>query len=726
MLYDSGIDNTSVCSLETESNDIIDCNISGDICDINLHDSEFDANTCEIHLSVINDDIDHVECKQECEDDCVNDCCNVIDIQNTLEVKPDDCKNVIDIQSTLEVKPNFDHSHVGYNNNVEVYEHLFKGNTCTVNGNVKGNTCTFVTAQVPPNLTPPICNWPPVSEMDVEHLLLTHKLVVESGVPNFLDCRIPVYSTFHMHEWSFLLQDYHDNIICEFLEYGWPIGYECKKMPANDPRNHSRAHKFPHHVDKFICKEVELGATIGPFVENPFHSNIVISPLNTVEKKESEERRVILDLSWPIGQSVNEGIDKHNYLGEQIQVTYPTIDTLCQMVLNKGKGCLLYKKDLKRAYRQLPIDPGDIHMLGYSWRELIFVDRVAPFGLRSAAMICQRTTSAILHIFNNLDFTACNYLDDFMGVDTVSRAHLAFETLGKLFTKLGIQESVEKSCSPDTIMLFLGVLFNSDSLTIEVDPAKIVELSKILPQWLDKVTATRQQLQSIIGKLNFIAKCVRPGRIFISRMLSLLRSMDNCTNHVFITEEFKKDIIWWLTYLPQFNGISMIPDTNFTAPDAVFSCDACITGCGGIRLVKDSVLYFHTEFPDFIQALKLHINALELLTIIVACKLWGSEWSGKSINIYCDNMASVIVINSGRSRDKFMLQCLRELCYISAIGQFKIRAIHLNTKQNRPADILSRWHLDVKNPQEFKHRFKDFELVHHTVPENQFKFSHTW
>jgi len=36
--------------------------------------------------------------------------------------------------------------------------------------------------------------------------------------------------------------------------------------------------------------------------------SFVASPLNTVAKRDSDERRVIVDLSWLCGTSVNDGI----------------------------------------------------------------------------------------------------------------------------------------------------------------------------------------------------------------------------------------------------------------------------------------------------------------------------------------------------------------------------------------------------------------------------------
>jgi hypothetical protein len=88
--------------------------------------------------------------------------------------------------------------------------------------------------------------------------------------------------------------------------------------------------------------------------------------LNSVPKGVSE-RRVILDLSWPAGSSVNDGISSKQFLGAEFDLVYPTVDDIASLII--GSNCLLFKRDLKRAYRQFPIDPGDYHFLGYLWRK---------------------------------------------------------------------------------------------------------------------------------------------------------------------------------------------------------------------------------------------------------------------------------------------------------------------------------------------------------------------
>ena len=90
-------------------------------------------------------------------------------------------------------------------------------------------------------------------------------------------------------------------------------------------------------------------------------NRIGVSPLSTRPKRGSMERRVIMDLSFPQGRSVNYGIDKNYYCGEEVLLTYSTIDTLAKGINELGTGCRVWKKDLLRYFRQIPLCPRTIH-----------------------------------------------------------------------------------------------------------------------------------------------------------------------------------------------------------------------------------------------------------------------------------------------------------------------------------------------------------------------------
>ena len=122
----------------------------------------------------------------------------------------------------------------------------------------------------------------------------------------------------------------------------------------------------------------------------------------------------------------------------------------------------------------------------------------------------------------------------------------------------------------------------------------------------------------------------------------------------------------------------------------------------------------------------MHINCLELLAIVVAVKIWGFHFKGKKILIFCDNEASVQVINSGSSRDSFMQNCLRELCYIQAVFQFDIRAKHIFGNDNRVADYLSRWHSNHKFKELFESSVNLDNYQEVIISDSYFSFVNNW
>jgi hypothetical protein len=137
------------------------------------------------------------------------------------------------------------------------------------------------------------------------------------------------------------------------------VGHNGSLLRSSSCRNHTGATDFPEQMTNYLIKESSYQAVGGLIKDNPFNEPIALSPLNSVPQKDSSERRVIVDLSFPEGESVNFGILKDEYLGNKISVSYPKVDDLIHLIKLKGQGCMIFKEDLKRAYRQLVVDPGD-------------------------------------------------------------------------------------------------------------------------------------------------------------------------------------------------------------------------------------------------------------------------------------------------------------------------------------------------------------------------------
>ena len=152
------------------------------------------------------------------------------------------------------------------------------------------------------------------------------------------------------------------------------------------------------------------------------------------------------------------------------------------------------------------------------------MDTVLCMGQRNAARACQRATSAIAWIHGNRGFSIENYLDDLIGVETVDCAQLSFDELGTLLYKLGLLEKGSKACPPATKQMVLGIEIDTVLQTLRVDDERMRDIIDELRKWGSKSKASLKELQSLIGKLAFIAKCVSSSRVFMNRLIHALKA----------------------------------------------------------------------------------------------------------------------------------------------------------------------------------------------------------
>ena len=557
--------------------------------------------------------------------------------------------------------------------------------------------------------------------VSVDEMINLFEVVNASGLPNFQKCRIALpNSNLNMALWRDRLQDYHDKVVCDYLQFGFPLDFDrTKSVSDKERKNHKGALNYPNFINKYLEKETSARRIAGPFRKNPLSVPLIVSPMNTVPKSCSDERRVIVDLSWPHGASVNDGISKNVYLGELINLHYASVEQVCQMVMTAGRGAHIYKRDLRQAYRQIPVDPRDYRFLGYCWDDALYFDSVLAMGQRNAAMACSRTTDAVVYMHKQDGFSATNYLDDLIGVAHPQSSKAAYMALGELLENLGLEENLSKACEPATSQIVLGVLIDSVEGTVAVPAEKLKEIVSIIAAWQTKTRSNKVGLQSLIGTLQFVTKCVRQSRIFLNRLLETLRDMKT-SKVITLSPSFRKDLRWWSMFIEKFNGVSYIPPAIWDEPDVAFSTDSCLHGCGGICGVE----YFHVVYPDAIKNQRLAIHKLEMLAVLIAVRIWGEGFQGMRLQIFCDNAAAVDVINSSKTRDPFLATCLRELWLEVSKHNFELRAVHLPGEENRVADWLSRWTLHEKYPKLF-HQFisGDHRYVEIDISQEMFKFS---
>ncbi len=348
---------------------------------------------------------------------------------------------------------------------------------------------------------------------DFSNLAYIYNTVKSSGKPNYQQARIALKSGLNISGWKRELEGYWDSSLIDCLEFGFPLSYTALVPPTGDNKNHATAHQFPDHVTQYLLQERQHDALAGPFLEDPFTPWFTTSPLLTRAKRDSDKRRIIVDLSWPPGGAVNDGVMYQTWLGEEYKLKLPTTDNVESLITKHGTGSDLFSRDLSRAYGQLCIDPLDWPLLGIQWRGHKYFHLYPPFGSRVGAYCAQRVAEAMCHIVDRQNTLV--FVDDFLGVNrSLEAVTHNFNKLKSKMDAVGLAESEGKEQPPSQSIPWIGINFNTTNMTMSIPERKVREAEHLVKIWLSRTSATRHELQQILGKLLHIAKCVKPAWLF--------------------------------------------------------------------------------------------------------------------------------------------------------------------------------------------------------------------
>ena len=135
-------------------------------------------------------------------------------------------------------------------------------------------------------------------------------------------------------------------------------------------------------------------------------------PFWTREKSNSNDRAIIVDLSWPIGNSVNSACKGDTYENVDFILSLPTIDHVIRAVKRFGRGSCIAKLDISRAFKQVQIDPRDIDLLGF-FGGAYYIENRLVFGYRNGSALYQHLSDSIRFIMTSEGHYCLDYIDDY-------------------------------------------------------------------------------------------------------------------------------------------------------------------------------------------------------------------------------------------------------------------------------------------------------------------------
>ena len=98
-------------------------------------------------------------------------------------------------------------------------------------------------------------------------------MICDSGVLNFLKCRIPVQTQLKPEIWAHKFKKV----------YGFPLDFDRSSILTSIFENHASAQEHTQHIDQYVGEELKYGVLYGPYESLPFYVHIL--PLMTREKQ---------------------------------------------------------------------------------------------------------------------------------------------------------------------------------------------------------------------------------------------------------------------------------------------------------------------------------------------------------------------------------------------------------------------------------------------------------
>ena len=488
------------------------------------------------------------------------------------------------------------------------------------------------------------------------------------------------------------LEFYPLNNVAHEIISGFKYGFSLKYFGSREPRESSNlksALQLPKIFKEKLMKEVKLGRIAGPFRYPPFPT-LQVSPMGLVPKKDGDFR-LIQHLSYPENNSINDFIDK-----DHCSVQYSSVDEAACLINRHKTFARLSQCDVKAAFRLLPIAPHDFDLLGIKFQGEYYLNKMLPMGASISCALWEKFAKALHWIIQlksgNDDIL--HYLDDFLFVESsqTSKVGNTLKLFQEVCNKIGIPLASDKTTLPTTLLMFLGIEFDTQNLIMRLPNEKLVKLSQKIRDTLDSSKITLKDMQSLLGLLNFACKVVAPGRTFCRRLINSTIGVRKSYFKIRVNKQMKADLEVWLDFLKQYNGVTVITDNVWVSNEKLeLFTDSAGGSKGGYGIYFAGQWAQGTWPKHWVETgITRDMTLLELFPVVAALMSWESYFVNKKVIFHVDNQAVVQIINMKTSKSSRVMTLVRQMVLMNLKNNTLVKAIYIPSKQNQIADCLSR------------------------------------
>lgn len=499
-------------------------------------------------------------------------------------------------------------------------------------------------------------------------------------------------SPLHTQSWSNFLRYYPGNLgptLVGILTHGVQIGYRGKRQSYHSTNHHIHE---PNIITEKLAEDLRL-CRVRLTSEPSF-----ISPLGLVPKQDGGWRR-IHDLSWPPDRGVNQGIPD-----SWSTIEYMNIDDIYDQVVQAGPGCTIIKRDIKDAFRIVPVAEDNQHLLAFRWNDSTYVECCLPFGLATAPFLFNLFAEALHWILQCLlpAFYMNHYLDDFIAITrspSVSDPAGAFDEVYNIVTdRLGIPRNTKKD-EQGTCVAVLGIQIDSIAMEARLPPEKLCRATLDAAAALNAASLSLKQTESLTGLLAFCSRVVRLGRTRLQSLYTFQAAFPRGKSaRRRIPYEVRDDLEWWRDSLSLFNGVLLIDpcrrhithlytDASTTGQGLFFfssksTSDCWLAHCHQLHASNAATL-------ALAQDAHAHINTNEVDAILQGFLLFSHHWLHHTLVVHTDSSTAHTGLSKGFLHGPPNAP-LKSLLILAAARDIQIVPHWLPSGENTLADALSR------------------------------------
>ena len=505
------------------------------------------------------------------------------------------------------------------------------------------------------------------------------------------------------------------------VKVGAHLGVSSEFRKSSTATNAPSAIEVGLQVTDAVLGWLNDGYAIGPFEkeEVPFKEYKVSGLMAKI--KPNGKARVINNMSRGYPNSVNEGIDKRDFV-----YNMSSTKAWIRVLIRCGRGCKFTKIDWAEAYKQIPVCKEDVQLQGFAWLGKIFFELALVFGCVSSVGIYDRAAKVVL--FLALDragvpsHLAIQHLDDVCycapeGSDMADRFFKAYvEICKELNVRLADPSQKDKMFKPVTVGQVLGVDYDTMEMVWFLSEEKMRSILELIDELREEREGSARKIKKLCGKLVDIRDLVEGSKFYLAHLIMAANEYnekEDMEKMVKVDDWLERDLYFFSLVLPTYSRRAMLqdPDRRAMAGSSKAYTDAAggsRTNLGrGVGMLIDGRMWTLVPWGRRInegwkaydgKSLGHKMSAWELVGPLLVVSCSGNRLSGSQVEIFVDNDGSVRMWNKGWTTKcdlcNTILLAVHQISVAMDIEVFISGISRCSTPEADAADALSKSDMD--------------------------------